>query len=295
MSKLIIAFLKLLRTHHYVKNIFIFTPLIFGLKIFDTTLSFNTFITFFAFSIVSSSIYVINDICDREFDSIHPQKKSRPIASGIISVKQGIGFSAILFIIGISIAYSLNPNVFYVIFTYAILNLFYSLKFKHIALLDIFIIALGFILRLFAGSIATGIELSHWLIIMTFLLSIFLALGKRRDDILFRAKGVFVRKSIKGYNIVFINNAMTMVSGILILAYILYCIAPDTISHFNTKHLYLTVFFVILGLFRYLQLIFVHNHTSNPVDILYTDRFLQIIIVCWFIMFSGLIYFRFKI
>lgn len=125
---------------------------------------------------------------------------------------------------------------------------------------------------------------------MTFLLSIFLALGKRRDDILIAEESTVVRKAVEGYNLNFINLTMSLVSGIIILAYILYCITPDTITRFNSEHLYLTVFFVILGFFRYFQLIFVYNRVSDPVEILYTDRFLQISIVCWIAMFGFFVY-----
>ncbi len=290
MRKTATAFFRLLRVRHYVKNLFIFTPLVFGLKLNDPKLGLQTVLTFIAFSLITSAVYIVNDICDRQFDSLHPQKKERPIASGIISVKQGIFFSIILFLTGIIPAMFVNLMVLYVILTYVVLNLLYSVTLKHIALLDIFIIALGFILRLYAGFSATHIELSHWLIIITFLLSLFLALGKRRDDILYSKENTVVRKAIKGYNLNFINLTMSIVSGIIILAYILYCITPDTITRFNSEHLYLTVFFVILGFFRYLQLIFVYNRVSDPVEILYTDRFLQISIMCWIAMFGFIAY-----
>lgn len=290
MRKTAIAYFRLLRVRHYVKNLFIFTPLAFGLKLNDPELSLKTLLTFIAFSLISSAVYIVNDICDRNFDSLHPQKKERPIASGSVTVKQGMIFSVMLFFMGIIPAMFVNLNVLYVIVTYVVLNLLYSIKLKHIALLDIFTIALGFILRLYAGFAATHIELSHWLIIMTFLLSIFLALGKRRDDVLFAEESTVVRKAVEGYNLNFINLTMSLVSGIIILAYILYCITPDTISRFNSEHLYLTVFFVILGFFRYFQLIFVYNRVSDPVEILYTDRFLQISIVCWIAMFGFFVY-----
>jgi len=168
------------------------------------------------------------------------------------------------------------------------MNIGYSFGLKNVPLIDIFIVSSGFLMRLLAGTHFGGVEginPSHWIIIMTFLLSLFLAFAKRRDDLVLAEKGVEVRKSISGYSIEFINNAMSVMSAVLIVSYLLYTLDTKVQNHFQTDYLYATTLFVILGVFRYMQITFVFKKSGNPTDILYKDRFLQLTIFGWIVMF----------
>jgi 4-hydroxybenzoate polyprenyltransferase len=178
-----------------------------------------------------------------------------------------------------------NTELFIVLLVYFVLNIAYSLKLKHIAILDIFIIATGFVLRLFAGSAVTDISLSMWIILMTFLLAIFLALAKRRDDVLLSLEGQETRKNIDGYNLEFVNAAMVLMAGVVIVSYIQYTISPEVIERLDTNYLYLTSFFVILGVLRYMQITFVEQDSGSPTKVVIRDSFLKVTIFLWLVSF----------
>lgn len=278
------SIIVLLRPEHYVKNLFIFAPLFFSFKFNIINIS-NSLLAFFLFSLVASSAYVFNDLMDIDEDRNHPIKKLRPLADGRVSFTSAKILIASLAIIPLLIAVTINMNLFFVLFLYLALNFMYSLKLKHITIIDISIIAAGFILRLFAGSFSINEDLSMWIIIMTFLLALFLALAKRRDDVLLAISGTKTRKNIDGYNLEFINAGMVLMSGIIVVAYILFTTSAETINKFHTEYLYVTSFFVILGILRYMQITFVEKDSGNPTYILYKDRFLQTIIILWLISF----------
>lgn len=283
-------YITLIRPHQYLKNLFIFTPLIFALQFTDLNLLARDLVAFIAFSLVASSIYIFNDIKDIEEDKNHPVKKLRPITSGKISISSGIKLLVILLFIGLTIAFFLNVKFLYILLVYFGMNILYSVTLKHISIIDIIIIAVGFVLRVFSGSIVVNIEASEWLIIMTFLLALFLALAKRRDDVLLSIDNVETRKSIDGYNIEFINSSMIIMASIIIVAYILYTISEQTIEKFHSNYLYLTTIFVITGLIRYMQITLVENKSGSPTNVLIKDKFLQITIFLWLISFISLIY-----
>ena len=287
------AIIKLLRPHQYVKNLFVFFPLFFALKITDIELIKDASIAFLSFCFAASTIYIINDIRDIEKDRAHPKKKKRPLASGEIKVMTGIAVAAILFFFSIILAIISGQNLLMIISIYIVMNFFYSFGLKNISIVDIFIIAIGFLLRLLAGTqfgAVEGVVPSHWILIMTFLLSLFIAFAKRRDDLVLAEKGVSVRKSISGYSMDFVNNAMSVMSGVLIVSYLLYTVDPDVVSHFNTEYLYVTTIFVILGVFRYMQIALVFKKSGSPTDILFKDKFLQLTIVGWAVLFLLLVY-----
>ncbi len=291
-QKMLKNYIHLLRPHQYLKNMFIFMPLVFALKVTDLVLIEKALVAFIAFSLVASSIYIFNDIRDIEEDKNHPTKKLRPITSGKVTVKAGIILMIILFIIGIGIAYFLNLHFFYILLGYFALNIMYSLALKHISIIDIIIIAVGFVLRVFSGSVVVNVDASEWLIIMTFLLALFLALAKRRDDVLLSTDTNTIRKSIDGYNIEFINSSMIIMASIVIVAYILYTVSPQTTEKFHSNYLYLTAVFVITGLIRYMQIAFVENNSGSPTNILIKDRFLQLTIFLWLASCILLIYYN---
>jgi decaprenyl-phosphate phosphoribosyltransferase len=293
-SSKIKAILHLIRVHQWVKNGVIFMPVFFGGKIFETQLLTNAFLAFIGFSFIASGIYVFNDMQDVAEDRQHPEKKNRPLASGALSLPTAKIILAFLVVLGVVIFGTFFDNywVWICVILYILQNIFYTTLLKKIALIDVTIISLGFIIRIFLGSVATGVYLSHWIIIMTFLLALFLAFAKRRDDVLLtNTLGVNVRKNIEGYNLEFLNAAIIITAAIVMVAYIMYTTSNEVIVR-TGQNIYLTSFFVIIGIFRYLQVIYVQQQSGNPTKVFLKDGFLQIIMVGWILSFGLILYFK---
>ena len=281
----------LMRPHQYVKNLFIFAPLFFVGDITNIGFLGNSLIAFVAFSIAASGIYVFNDLVDIESDRAHPKKKSRPLASGVVSKKIAYVLIAVCPTIGVIILLSLSLQTASVLAIYILLNIAYTLKLKHIAILDVAIIAIGFVLRLFVGSSIANIELSHWIVIMTFLLALLLALGKRRDDVeIFLSTGNKMRRSMEGYNLGLIDASMSIMAAVVIVSYILYTTSTQVITRLDSNYLYLTALFVLLGILRYLQIVFVEKNSGSPTKIAIKDTFIKLTIFCWVASFAWIIY-----
>lgn len=285
------AYIKLIRPHQYLKNLFIFSPLFFAFKFRDMHLLGRVALVAACFCLVASAIYILNDYFDIEEDRKHPTKKNRPLASGAVSVKNGLILMVALLIVGCGGIYLISPEALLLTGIYVGNNLLYSFRLKHIAILDIAMISLGFVLRLFIGSAAGegALPLSMWIIMVTFLGALFLALAKRRDDVLLRAEGKKVRKSIDGYNLEFINGAMMITATLTVVGYISYCISEEVIARLGTTDLYFTVAFVVLGILRYMQITFVEEKSGSPTKVLIKDLFLQLTILGWLITFVLLV------
>jgi len=285
------VYITLLRPHQYVKNLFIFIPIFFSGQILDFHLLLRALIAFGAFSLIASSVYIFNDYHDVEVDRQHPEKKHRPLAKGKISKRLAIYLMFILLLSGLGIFYFLNINSFKLALLYFLLNLAYTLKLKHIPIIDIFIVSLGFIIRIYLGGIVTMITPSIWSIIITFLLALLLVLGKRRDDVvIFASIKKSTRKVIDGYNIEFINMSMMIMASVTVVSYIMYTISPEVTSRIESNKLYLTTIFVLAGIMRYLQLTLVENASGSPTMILFKDRFIQLTVLLWIITFGLILY-----
>ena len=284
-------YFKLLRVHQYPKNLFIFLPLFFALKITRVELAFSALLSFIAFCMAASSVYILNDIRDVEDDRQHPTKCKRPLASGAISMKVAYIYFSCLILASALLMGTLSFTGLAIIAFYLILNVAYSIKLKHIAIFDVIIIAIGFVLRLFVGSVVTAIPLSMWIVIMTFLLALFLALAKRRDDvIIFETTGKKMRKVIDGYNRTFLDNSMILMAGIVIVAYIQYTVTDEIVERIGSRYLYFTAIFVLMGILRYLQIAFVDENSGSPSKVLLKDRFIQLTIVGWIATFTWILY-----
>lgn len=284
-------YFRLLRVHQYLKNMFIFLPLFFSLRIVEADLLVNASLAFAIFSAIASAVYIFNDFLDIEEDRAHPVKKDRPLASGRISPRVALMLAAALLVAGLAASWWLSPQMFSLLLLYLILNVAYSIRLKHIPIIDIFVIAVNFVIRIFVGGAVTHVKITMWIIIMTFLLALFLALAKRRDDVLiFLETDQKTRKSIDGYNLTFIDSAMMAMTAITIVAYIMYTVSPDVIAKFGTDRLYLTTAFVILGIMRYMQITFVEEKSGSPTEILLKDRFIQFTLLGWIFSFGILIY-----
>ncbi len=287
------AYLSLLRPKDWAKNLFLFIPLFFSGDLFHWELYVRLILGFIAFSLVASSIYIINDYRDIEDDKKHPEKKSRPLASGAISKPAALVICIILLITGFAIAYFIRDKFLFVLGIYFVLNLAYSFGLKTIPILDIIIVAIGFVLRIKSGAVIAMIGLTEWLNIMVFLLALFMAIGKRRDDVLLKlSSGTDMRKSIKGYNLEYLNVVLSLVCAVIVVAYFMYTMSPDVIRRMGTYRLYYTCLFVLAGILRYLQIIFVHAAAGSPTRILYKDRFIQISILLWIASFYLIIYMK---
>jgi len=283
--------IKLMRPHQYIKNLFIFLPLFFALKITNIDLLINAFIAFIAFSLTASAIYILNDYHDIEEDKQHPKKKNRPLASGAISKSKAVVIMLTLAIAGFLLMLTLSIKAMIILSAYVIMNIAYSFRLKHIAILDVTIIAIGFVLRLFIGSAVTGIPLSMWIVTITFLLALFMALAKRRDDVLiYLDTGKRMRKVIDGYNLQFLDTSMAIMASVVIVAYTIYTTSEAVIEKVHSEYLYLTALFVILGIMRYLQIAFVLKDSGSPTKIVLKDRFIQLTLVGWLLTFSWILY-----
>lgn len=285
--------IKLLRPHQWVKNVFVFLPLFFDRHMMDVEYLIPAIVAFFAFSFAASGIYCFNDIYDVEADRKHPKKCKRPVASGVISIPLAYSLMGLCFALSIAILLLGGGNYieYGIIIFYVLMNIAYCVKLKHIAIIDVFVISLGFVLRVVIGGFATGIYLSHWIVLMTFLLALFLAFAKRRDDVvLFEASGVKARKNVNRYNVAFMNQAISIVAGITIICYIMYTVTPEVMERFGSPYLYITSFFVLAGIIRYLQITIVDLRSGSPTKVLLRDRFIQACIIGWVATFFVIIY-----
>lgn len=302
------ALITLMRPHQYSKNLFIFAPAFFGFGQYDLGAVWGYLLLGFAgFCLIASGIYALNDIIDAQQDRLHPAKCKRPVASGAISTTQAGVFSLALMLVGggayIMLGWLYRSDVssdplaslsglFWAfgapVLCYLVLNILYCFRLKHIAVVDIFCIASGFVIRLWIGANLIQVALSHWIVITTFLLALFLALAKRRDDIVLLESGKKVRKNIEGYNRVFLDIAMGISASLVMVAYIFYSIDESVNERLHTHNLYLTSIFVLLGIFRYMQLTFVEQNSASPSKILLNDRFLQITIALWLLSFVAI-------
>ncbi|MCI7787747.1 MAG: decaprenyl-phosphate phosphoribosyltransferase [Prevotella sp.] len=288
-------YLKLIRPQHWIKNFFVLIPMFFGGELFDLESITNGIVVFFAFSFIASSIYCYNDIVDADADRSHPIKCRRPIASGAVSVRHAYWLMAAMFLLSMSTLLLLPPlsmwNVMTVVLFYYVLNLAYCSKLKQYAILDVCIVAFGFVLRIIAGGQAEDVELSNWIVLMTFLLTLFLSFAKRRDDVLrMNETGEAPRHNTSRYNLTFINQAITITASVTLVCYIMYTVSPEVTEHFGSGYLYLTSVFVLLGLLRYIQIAVVDQKSGDPVKVALHDRFSQLIVLAWLVSYLILIY-----
>lgn len=290
--------IKLIRPAQWIKNLFVFGPIVFGGELLNGKAITAGIITFLAFCFAASSVYCFNDIYDLADDRRHPEKKSRPIASGAVSVAQAYGLMGLMFVLSllsVGLLYWVGQtamlHVAGIVLFYWLLNLAYCARLKQYAIIDVCIVAFGFVLRLFAGGQATDIMLSKWIVLMTFLLTLFMSFAKRRDDVLrMEATGEAPRRNTIHYNLTFINQAITITAAVTLVCYIMYTVSPEVIAQFHNDYLYLTSVFVLVGLLRYIQIAVVEKKSGNPTKVILRDRFIQLDGLAWLISFLLIIY-----
>ncbi len=291
-------YFKLLRVEQWVKRLFVFTPLFFSGNLTHISLLSKSIFAFVIFSLTASSIYILNDYKDIESDRQHPVKKNRPLASGAISKKAGISLFVFLILAVLSIF--VFGKVYFqaeffkfsiIILSYFILNLAYTFNLKHVAIVDVSIIAIGFVLRVLAGGYATGIITSQWAILLTFVLALVLAVGKRRGELINANISGQTRKALDGYNVQFADIVLSVAITLAIICYLMFTLTPEVQDKFG-KRVFYTVLFVVFAFLRYLQQTLVYNKTESPTKIVYKDTYIQITLLLWIISFLLLIYFK---
>lgn len=240
----------------------------------------------------------MNDILDIESDRVHCEKRNRPIASGAIPIDIGWCLVFFLIISAYLITLFLNSenkqNVFLIITVYYIMNIAYCFKLKHFTIIDVFVIAIGFVFRVLIGGLATNIFVSQWIILMTFLLALFLGFAKRRDDVVHYSDNNFsnnkVRKNLNSYNLVFLNQTISVISSVTIVCYIIYTVSDDVVARIGSNYLWITSIFVIAAIIRYLQITIVDVKSGSPTKVLLYDHFLQCCLLGWGTLFFVILY-----
>ena len=279
----------LLRPHHWIKNGFLVAPLFFTPSAVNARSVAVVTLGVISFSALSSAVYILNDYLDRDADRAHPVKRTRPLAAGLVPVPAALTLMAALAAGGLVLAAALSPLFALVAGAYLLNNLLYSLRLKHVAIVDAFLIALGFLLRVQGGAILAGVTLSAWIMIMTGLLALFLAMAKRRDDLVKGLSGDH-RRSLEGYNKPFLDAAMVVLLAAVLVAYLIYTTDQEVMARLRTDQLPLTAPFVVAGLLRYLQIVLVEERSGSPTTLLLTDRFLIAAVVGWIATFGVLLY-----
>ena len=286
--------IRLIRPKQWIKNLIVLLPVFFGGALLHPSAIYAGLITTLSFSFAASSIYCLNDIIDIEDDKHHPIKCNRPLASGAISIPQGYTLMVLMLILSMASTFLLYDHQLEtagVIAIYWLLNIGYCLKLKQYAIIDVCIVAFGFVLRVLAGGISTSIHLSKWIVLMTFLLMLFLSFAKRRDDVVrMNETGHAPRQNTIRYNLTFINQAITITSSVTLVCYIMYTVSPETIQNFHTDYLYLTSVFVLVGLLRYIQIAVVDKKSGDPTKVILRDRFTQLIVLAFGLAFLFIIY-----
>ena len=290
-----INYIRLLRPLQWLKNTFVFAPIFFSNNLLKPEFFWPTLVVFASFCLISSSIYCFNDLRDVEADRLHPKKCKRPIASGAVSVNGGYIMMSLCTIgafLLIPLAGSVNtPYLYIVIAAYWLMNIAYCLRLKQYAIIDVSIIAIGFVMRVLVGGLTTDIWVSHWLVMMTFLVTLFLAFTKRNDDYrIYEQTGTKPRVSITGYNKTFINEATAIIASVTLVCYIMYTMSPEVIERMGTRYVYLTTGWVLAGLLRYLQNMIVFGLSGSPTKSLVKDHFIQFCIIGWILSFFAIIY-----
>lgn len=285
------AIIESLRPKQWLKNLFIFAPLIFSQNVLQWPLLQRTLLGFLAFCLLSGAVYIFNDLRDLEEDKHHPLKSRRPLASGRLK-KSHAWIAFILTGAGsLALSYALSPRFFAAALAYFILQTAYSLGLKHIVILELFIIAAGFVLRVVAGGLIIDVSLSPWLLICTFLLALFLAMSKRRHElVLLEDDAPTHRPILKEYSPLLLDQMISVVTASTVVAYCLYTISDETVAKFGTTNLIFTVPFVIYGIFRYLYLVHQKNLGGSPEALILKDKPLFITLILWIAVSAIILY-----
>jgi 4-hydroxybenzoate polyprenyltransferase len=271
-----------LRPEQWTKNLVVFAGLLFGLKLFDVSAVLHATAAALIFCALSGGVYLFNDIMDRDADRRHPLKARRPIAAGDVSPRTASAVALVLSLGALVVAFVLEPTFGWVSLSYLALQSAYSGPLKRMVILDVLTIATGFVLRAVAGAVVIGVPIGHWLLVVTFLLALFLALSKRRHELVLLADGAAEHRKILGeYSPYLLDQMIGVVTASTLIAYTFSCISPEIVEKFGTDQLGLTVPFVLYGIFRYLYLVHRREGGGSPSEMLLNDRPLLACVATW--------------
>ena len=289
---MILNYLKLVRVPQWVKNFFVFVPLLFSQHLFDKNYFYTTLFAFAVFCFSSSLIYLINDIIDIEADKAHPTKMNRPLASGAISSQSALVVAIILVAAIVSLLPQFNEEFHYFVIAFVLLNILYSFWFKHIVILDVFSIAMGFSIRVLAGAVVISVPISSWLILTTMFISLFLGVMKRHSELILVAESENApsRKVLSQYSLNFADQMATVAAAGVIICYALYTVSERTLSAFGTENLIYTTPFVVYGIFRFMYLEYISNKGDNTTKIVFTDLQMILTVIIYTITTVLIIY-----
>ena len=279
-------YVKLARPAHWVKNSFVLVPVIFGMKFRDIIAWRQALLAAAAFSLLASAVYIINDIVDRNRDRLHPKKKDRPIASGAVGVGSAAAFAAVLVAPGVALAWAAGPMVVAIVLAYFIMQMAYSFALKNKMLIDVIIIAMGFVLRATAGAAAIGVEVSPWLIVCTFTICLFMGFCKRRNEGATLGNGEEAnnhRNTLSGYTPELLTHLITLSGAVAVVSFLMYATSQRTVEHFRNYYLVYTLPVVVYGVFRFAMLS-MRGKYADPVDLIIHDVGFQLAIALWVAM-----------
>lgn len=280
-----------LRPEQWTKNLLVFAALLFARRLFDPAAVLQALAAFAIFCGLSGAVYLLNDVSDRESDRQHPVKRHRPIAAGRVSAPTAVAWALVLTALGLSLAFWLHTGFGMTAAAYLMLQAAYTRVLKHMVILDVMAIAFGFVLRAVAGGLIIGVPISDWLVICTILLALFLGLSKRRHELTLLAAGAAGhRRILEEYDPYLLDQMIAVVAAATLVAYIIYCLSPETTARFGTHWLVLTVPFPIYGLFRYLYIVHRKDGGGNPSEMLLTDRPLLSCVGLWGLTVVAVIY-----
>jgi 4-hydroxybenzoate polyprenyltransferase len=283
--------IRSLRPGQWTKNLLVFAGLIFGEKLLDPNAAGRAAAAFGIFCLLSSTVYLINDVRDREADRLHPVKSKRPIASGALGAPTAIAAAVVLAAVSAGSAFWLSPAFGLVALAYLVLLTAYSFVLKHVVIVDVLVLAGGFVLRAAGGAVAIGVDFSHWLLLLTLLGALFLGLSKRRAELVALAGGAGAhRKSLSQYSPYLLDQMIGVVTASTLLAYAFYTIHPETVARFGTDRLLWTVPFPLYGIFRYLYLVHQREGGGNPSDTLLNDRPILACVALWGLAVIAIVY-----
>jgi len=279
-----------LRPRQWVKNLFVFAGLVFSQRLFTASL-WPALAAFAIFCALSGAIYLLNDVADRDKDRLHPRKRERPIASGLLAVPVALGGALALVVAGLVAAFALSPRFAVVALAYVGLLSLYSVSLKHVVIVDVLTVAIGFVLRAVGGALAIDVDISGWLLICTILIALFLALGKRRHEYLtLEGEAARHRPILAEYSAALLDQMIAVVTASTVTAYALYTMSPETVAKFHTHLLPATLPFVLYGIFRYLYLLYRRQLGGNPSELFLNDRALLLNTIGWIVAVLLIIY-----
>lgn len=290
---MLIQYILLMRIHQWIKNSIIFAGIIFGRKLSDPDAILKSFFAFLLFSVIASCQYVVNDYLDRKEDALHPEKKHRPLASGKIDPSLALLLTVVILPLALIFAYMLHPYFFALCSFYFCFNLVYSKYLKHIVILDVMSISIGFVIRAISGAVVVGVSFSSWLLLCTFMLALFWGFSKRRGELILLDKSASShRKILEEYSPQFLDLMMSIASTMTLISYIMYTISPDTIQKMGTDKLVYTIPVVVYAIFRSLYIIYIKNMGHNPSKAILTDISVLLSGLVWVVMVTIILYFK---